>query len=288
MGRTTTDTRFLAAVPPDACSKEVPLPHRLLLPVLAAVVLLSAVTTSGGPTGLRSTHPKVSMPRAALAATRSHVRFGSPHIVDPIHTYGEPDIVIARSGLTYVSGPWGTGTQRSIWNGSVDGGRTFLPLHDRAVASSADSDTEIRGPGGGDTELSVDRASKVYYADLAALTTLKVATWRNRPPHMEISTVDAPHPSPQGYDRQWFAMWDPPNPAATRRATGYRGPFPVNYLVYTEVTGSGAHRSAGPATTCASPPTASTTARRRCPCSIRTTAPPPWTNGPAPCSRRPA
>src|SRR6266496_1410015 len=32
-----------------------------------------------------------------------------------------------------------------------------------------------------------------------------------------------------GYDRQWFALWDPPS-----RPKGYSGPLPVNYLVYAE------------------------------------------------------
>jgi len=158
--------------------------------------------------------------------------------VDPVHTYGEPDIGIARNGATYVSGPWGTGTQRSIWNRSLDGGRTFLPLHDRPVTSTADSDTEIAGPGGGDTEISIARSGKVFYADLAALLTLKVATWRNRPPTMRVGTVDTPNPSHGGYDRQWFALWDPASRKATRKATGYTGPFPVNYLIYTEATGA--------------------------------------------------
>jgi hypothetical protein len=37
-----------------------------------------------------------------------------------------------------------------------------------------------------------------------------------------------------GYDRQWFGLWDPPDVQAARAATGYTGPLPVNYLVYAE------------------------------------------------------
>ena len=32
------------------------------------------------------------------------IKFGVPRIVDPIHTYGEPDIKVAPNGTVYVSG----------------------------------------------------------------------------------------------------------------------------------------------------------------------------------------
>src|SRR5713101_6725796 len=53
------------------------------------------------------------------------IKFEVPAVVDPIHTNGEPDIAIDPSGRVFVSGPTGTGKQRSAWFGSVDRGHTF-------------------------------------------------------------------------------------------------------------------------------------------------------------------
>ncbi|HEX9548141.1 MAG TPA: hypothetical protein VF942_12445, partial [Acidimicrobiales bacterium] len=65
-----------------------------------------------------------SQPLRAAAAT-SGIAFQVPTVVDPIHTNGEPDIAIDPQSRVFVSGPTGTGTQRSTWFGSVDGGQTF-------------------------------------------------------------------------------------------------------------------------------------------------------------------
>jgi len=54
----------------------------------------------------------------ALAAPG--IAFSTPVVVDPIHTNGEPDIGIDPQGRVFVSGPTGTGTQRSTRFGSVD------------------------------------------------------------------------------------------------------------------------------------------------------------------------
>src|SRR5205823_2407627 len=59
------------------------------------------------------------------ASSSSGIGFQVPTVVDPIHTNGEPDIAIDVQGRVFVSGPTGTGTQRSTWFGSVDGGQTF-------------------------------------------------------------------------------------------------------------------------------------------------------------------
>ncbi|TMC39380.1 MAG: hypothetical protein E6J25_12375, partial [Chloroflexi bacterium] len=63
---------------------------------------------------------------AAAASTASlpaqaapGIAFEVPAVVDPIHTNGEPDIGIDPQGRVFVSGPTGTGTQRSTWFGSV-------------------------------------------------------------------------------------------------------------------------------------------------------------------------
>src|SRR4051812_43252902 len=66
------------------------------------------------------TKATASAKAAAVATT-----FGVPRIVDPIHTYGEPDIKVAPNGDVHVSGPQGTGVQRSIWNVSKDGGDSW-------------------------------------------------------------------------------------------------------------------------------------------------------------------
>lgn len=172
--------------------------------------------------------------------------FGSAVIVDPIHTFGEPKVDIALDGTMYVHGPWGTGTQRSLWEVSTDG-RVFRPLHDTAASSADDSVTTILGPGGGDTDVAIDRNGKVSYADLAALATLKVASWDPKTRTMESGVLAKGLDNINGYDRQWLTMWDPPNPEAVRRATGYTGPFPVTYLTYAEAlagTGCGDPTSA--------------------------------------------
>jgi hypothetical protein len=165
--------------------------------------------------------------------------FSSPTIVDPIHAYGEPNLRVAKKdGTTYASGPWGTGTQRSIWNRSTDGGRTFLTLHDTPITSSNESATFITGPGGGDTEISINKQGTVYYTDLAALASFKTAAWHNEQcndetgcPAGALATgiIANPPQNINGFDRQWFGLWDPPT-----RPEGYTGPLPVNYLLYAQ------------------------------------------------------
>src|SRR2546427_689030 len=108
----------------------------------------------------------------ALAAPG--IAFGVPVVVDPIHTNGEPDIGIDPQGRVFVSGPTGTGTQRSTWFGSVDQGHTFR------VISPGPPPSPLAGlidpPGGGDTDINFDRSGKQYFADLYALTCLRTAT----------------------------------------------------------------------------------------------------------------
>src|SRR5438552_1521217 len=135
-----------------------------VLVVATATSLASSVVTN---------HPKAAAANRTARAAAGRMRFGTPTVVDPTHTYGEPDIRVAPDGSVYDSGPWGTGTQRSLWEQSTDRGRTFHPLHDSEIQSPDQSDSTITGPGGGDTEIVIDHTNKVYYADLAALTQLK-------------------------------------------------------------------------------------------------------------------
>ena len=60
---------------------------------------------------------------------------------------------------------------------SEDRGRTYHPIHDTPITDAGQSDTQHTGPGGGNTEISIDHTGKVYDSDLAALVTLKTAVW---------------------------------------------------------------------------------------------------------------
>src|SRR5712671_5143899 len=101
------------------------------------------------------------------------IAFETPAVVDPIHTFGEPTIGVDPNGGVFVSGPTGTGTQRSAWEGSVDGGHSF-----RVITPGAPP-TAIQGiedpPGGGDTDINFDRAAHQYFVDLYALACDRVA-----------------------------------------------------------------------------------------------------------------
>src|SRR3954470_3371852 len=99
--------------------------------------------------------------RGAPAATSA---FGVPRVVDPIHAYGEPDIKVAPNGDVHVSGPQGTGVQRSIWNVSRDNGDSYRVVNAVPFATAAppcslapavclEINKSSLGPGGGDTEI---------------------------------------------------------------------------------------------------------------------------------------
>jgi hypothetical protein len=52
---------------------------------------------------------------------------------------------------------------------------------------------------------------------------------------MGVGLIANPPQNLNGFDRQWFALWDPPTPPAD-----YTGQLPVNYLLYAEaLAGSG-------------------------------------------------
>ncbi|HEY2792719.1 MAG TPA: hypothetical protein VGJ28_10195, partial [Micromonosporaceae bacterium] len=85
------------------------------------------------------------------AAATSAISFETPAVADPIHTFGEPDIGVDPQGRVFVSGPTGTGTQRSVWFGSVDGGHTYRPISPGPVPDAVQSFNAP--PGGGDTDI---------------------------------------------------------------------------------------------------------------------------------------
>src|SRR2546421_5430433 len=148
-------------------------------------------------------------PLGTVDAASSAITFETPTIVDPIHTNGEPDIALDPQGLVFVSGPTGTGTQRSTWFGSVDGGQTF-----RVMAQKRPPDAIIGikapGPGGGDTDINFDHTGKQYFADLYALACLRVAVTGpvNSGASDQEGFLGCGKTSP-GADRQWLAVYDP-------------------------------------------------------------------------------
>ena len=161
------------------------------------------------------------------------ISFGTPTVVDPIHTFGEPDIGLDPQGRVFVSGPTGTGTQRSVWFGSVDGGHSFRPISPGPPPTGIESFEAP--PGGGDTDINFDRSGKQYFIDLYALVCDRVAT-----------TVDGGATAQQnvmgcgttpGSDRPWLAVYDPA--PGTPHDSAYGGPTPLVYAAYNNLTGPG-------------------------------------------------
>jgi hypothetical protein len=171
--------------------------------------------------------------RSLPASAATPIAFSTPSIVDPIHTYGEPDILVDPSGggRVYASGPTGTGTQRSVWNASVDGGQTY-----RVVTQGTPPDPLIGNPapqpGGGDTELAADHTGKTYFADLYALTCLRVAATADHGATTTQNVYPGGCAGVPGADRQWMTVFDPPG-GETR--SPYRGPLPLVYMEYNDL-----------------------------------------------------
>jgi hypothetical protein len=152
-------------------------------------------------------------------------------VVDPIHTNGEPDIGIDPFGRVFVSGPTGTGTQRSVWFASVDRGHTFR------IISPGPPPSAIAGiidpPGGGDTDINFDRSGKQYFADLYALACLRTATTTDGGATVSQEIYPAGCSGIPGADRQWLAVYDPA--PGTPNQSAYTGPKPLIYLEYNNV-----------------------------------------------------
>src|SRR6266702_6831666 len=153
-------------------------------------------------------------PRFALVAASTMVQaapgiaFEVPAVVDPIHTNGEPDIGIDPQGRVFVSGPTGTGTQRSTWFGSVDKGKTFRVISPGPPPSALAGLTDP--PGGGDTDINFDRSGKQYFVDLYALTCLRVATTGDGGGTVSQNVFPAGCAGIARADRQVLAVYDPP------------------------------------------------------------------------------
>ena len=223
--------------------------RRLTLTLIPGLLLGAA--TLAGPATLQ----------LSAAAASPAIAFEVPRVADPIHTYGEPDIGLPpnqadivpqpsdkTTGEVYVSGPTGTGTQRSIWQGSVDGGHTFRNVG-RAVGQAPTNPCDVpvlgkvcgpvAAPGGGDTEIAFDHNRKQYFADLYALACQHVATRLVDNTGAE-QVADSPAggcPVP-GSDRQWFLVRDRCIDLGPVHRNGCEGSPPLIYMESNVVAGA--------------------------------------------------
>jgi hypothetical protein len=193
----------------------------LALPVL---VLAAGAAALAQPSGATST----SLPS-----------FGVPRVVDPIHVYGEPNLEVnPRSGAVHATGPQGTGTQRSIWNVSVDGGDSYrivqnLPGNsDRAALTGFLPTKSALGPGGGDTEIKIAHNGRAFFNDLAALVSFTAVTTGDD--GATTSTANPAAIGTPGGDRQWMALYDPQ--PSDHTISPYKGVVPLNYMEYADQT----------------------------------------------------
>jgi hypothetical protein len=195
--------------------------------VLAASVAAPLLAPASALSGAAARH-------SASAATVDPIGFSVPTPVDPIHAFGEPSISFdAPTGEFFASGPTGTGTQRSEWEGSFDGGHTFRVITPNAPPTAFQSTEDP--PGGGDTDLNFDHTGKEYFADLYALACLRAATTSDGGATVQ-QNFDACGQTPAA-DRQWLAVYDPP--PGTPHQSAYTGATPLVYLEFNNLTGPG-------------------------------------------------
>ncbi len=215
------------------------------LPVLALAVGAAALappSSAASPAGhsaARTAGLAARLTAGQTAARGSTPSFGVPRIVDPIHVYGEPDIAVnPKTGAVHASGPQGTGTQRSIYNISVDSGDSYrivqnLPENtDRAYGSGAVPTKSALGPGGGDTEIQIAHNGRAFFNDLGALLTFTAVTTTDDGKTTSIANPLA-IPKPLG-DRQWMALFDPQ--PSDHTVSPYTGKVPLNYMEYDNLT----------------------------------------------------
>jgi hypothetical protein len=196
--------------------------HRGLPAALAVVLAAGALAAVAS--------PAVAGP--STSADPATPTFGVPRIVDPIHVYGEPDIAVnPRTGAIHASGPQGTGTQRSIWNVSVDNGDSYRVLANvpsNEYPSAGVPTKSAIAPGGGDTEIVFDRAGKAYFTDLAALTCFSSVTTADDGATTPAANPRACPTEAATDDRQWMGVFDPAADDST--VSAYTGPKPLVYM----------------------------------------------------------
>lgn len=201
---------------------------RRRLALVAAVALPAVVALAAPATSVAS-----ASTRQADPATPG---FGVPRVVDPIHVYGEPDLALnPMSGAVQASGPQGTGTQRSIWNISVDGGDSYRIVQNvpkGALVSGTEPTKSLVAPGGGDTEIQIGQNGRTFFSDLAALACFStITTTDDGATTSTANPVGCPAP---GGDRQWIALYDPK--PSDNPISPYTGPKPLAYQEYADQT----------------------------------------------------
>jgi hypothetical protein len=166
----------------------------------------------------------------ATVARAAPTGFETPVVVDPIHAAGEPSVGDDALGRVFASGPTGTGTQRSVWWGSVDGGHTFRVITPAVPPTAIQSFEDP--PGGGDTDLAFDHTGKQYFSDLYALICLRNATTADGGATVQQSFYPGGCGGKFGADRQWLAVFDPPG---GRSGSPYAGPQPLIYEEFNDL-----------------------------------------------------
>ena len=201
--------------------------HRLLISLGVTAVAVGSLSSFSGATPVKAA--------SSTCPDTTSICFGTPNVMDPMESVGEPTIVHspASDNTVYASGPWGTGTQRSIWNASADLGETFRLVQQCpptsgliSVPGACPPPDAVTGtanpPGGGDTDQRLDHTGKDYFADLWALACDRVAETPDRGATANQflygcnSPTTTTHGRPEGSDRQWLAEFDPhlSNPVA--------------------------------------------------------------------------
>ncbi len=210
---------------------------RRFLGVVAVGVGLSAMAVFLG-SSISSARSSSVEPASKQSAK---ITFSVPTVVDPIHTFGEPSINfnVPRREL-FASGPTGTGTQRSEWEASLDGGSTFRLINPGSVPTAIQSSPGPK-PGGGDTDINFDRSGKEYFIDLYGLACLRTATTSNGG-----KTAQQNFNGCAGHvaaDRQWLAVYDPA--PGTPRRSAYKGKTPLIYEEYNNLQGPSSYPNSG-------------------------------------------
>jgi hypothetical protein len=177
-------------------------------------------------------------PRQAQAASPPALTFGVPTVADAVHTYGEPDINMDASGRVFVSGPTGTGTQRSMWSGSSDS-QAYRLVNQNAAVGPGPVFGINDPPGGGDTEIVFDNGTAaghanqgMYFSDLFALLCFRVEASHDggatNAQNSVPGTAGCSSQQPTA-DRQWQTVFDPPAGVVSTSPVTTK---PLIYLTY--------------------------------------------------------
>ncbi len=178
----------------------------LQLALLRAVGGDADAESSTAPATTRGQYDVTVFPRgravtATTAKTAPLPTFGQPTLVAVAGWGFEPDLRIDPSNpdRIYISSPDSGGSDTSwIWR-SLDGGQTFKWV----PASAPLTGKVIPCPGGGDTELAVDPAGRLYFNDLS-LANFSVARSANQGKTFTLCNSAAVPDG--GVDRQWYAL----------------------------------------------------------------------------------